>query len=149
MEHSIQEAPYEGVKPRGIRRELNPDLNPPRSRPGPELYLLLASSEGSRILWKMSTPICRTTAKGVATARNRDSSVAAATMPAAVAAPQGTHAAAPLMLRAMRGESVERPPVWMMRQAGRYMKVYQDLVKKYPTFRERSERVDLSVSYHG
>eukprot|EP00197_Chlamydomonas_leiostraca_P009642 CAMPEP_0202865812 /NCGR_PEP_ID=MMETSP1391-20130828/6376_1 /ASSEMBLY_ACC=CAM_ASM_000867 /TAXON_ID=1034604 /ORGANISM="Chlamydomonas leiostraca, Strain SAG 11-49" /LENGTH=389 /DNA_ID=CAMNT_0049545691 /DNA_START=68 /DNA_END=1237 /DNA_ORIENTATION=+ len=51
----------------------------------------------------------------------------------------------PLMLRALRGEAVERPPVWMMRQAGRYMKVYQDLVKKHPSFRERSENVDLSV----
>lgn len=49
------------------------------------------------------------------------------------------------MLRALRGEEVERPPVWMMRQAGRYMKVYQDLCKKHTSFRERSERVDLSV----
>jgi uroporphyrinogen decarboxylase len=51
---------------------------------------------------------------------------------------------APLLLRAARGERVERPPVWMMRQAGRYMKVYRDLRDRYPGFRERSENPDLS-----
>ncbi len=50
----------------------------------------------------------------------------------------------PLLLRAARGESVERPPVWMMRQAGRYMKVYRDLRNQHPSFRERSENPDLS-----
>jgi len=39
---------------------------------------------------------------------------------------------------------VERVPVWMMRQAGRHMQVYRDLVKNHPTFRERSETPELS-----
>ena len=52
--------------------------------------------------------------------------------------------ALPLLLRAARGERVERPPVWMMRQAGRYMKVYRDLRDRHPGFRERSENPDLS-----
>ncbi len=51
----------------------------------------------------------------------------------------------PLLLRAARGEAVERPPVWMMRQAGRYMKVYRDLRDKYPSFRERSENPELAI----
>lgn len=69
----------------------------------------------------------------------------------AVASVEQTAAAAktssedPIMLRALRGEEVDRPPVWMMRQAGRYMKVYQDLCKKHTTFRERSENVDVAV----
>lgn len=33
----------------------------------------------------------------------------------------------------------------MMRQAGRHMKVYRDLVAKYPTFRERSEIPEVST----
>lgn len=51
----------------------------------------------------------------------------------------------PLLLRAARGESVDRPPVWMMRQAGRYMKIYRDLREKYPSFRERSENPELAI----
>ena len=51
----------------------------------------------------------------------------------------------PLLIRAARGEKTERVPVWMMRQAGRHIKEYRDLCKKYPTFRERSEIPDVAV----
>ncbi|BAQ64760.1 uroporphyrinogen decarboxylase [Geminocystis sp. NIES-3709] len=51
----------------------------------------------------------------------------------------------PCLLRVARGEILDRPPVWMMRQAGRYMKVYRDLRDKYPGFRERSENADLAI----
>jgi uroporphyrinogen decarboxylase len=51
----------------------------------------------------------------------------------------------PYLLRAARKEPLDRPPVWMMRQAGRYMKVYRDLREQYPSFRERSENPDLSI----
>eukprot|EP00884_Botryococcus_braunii_P023581 jgi/Botrbrau1/9907/Bobra.0012s0009.2 len=51
----------------------------------------------------------------------------------------------PLLVRAARGEAVERPPCWMMRQAGRYQAAYRELATKYPSFRERSETADLIV----
>ncbi len=51
----------------------------------------------------------------------------------------------PLLLRAARGEEVERAPVWMMRQAGRHMQVYRDLCKQHKTFRERSENADVAT----
>ncbi|MGD1913484.1 MAG: uroporphyrinogen decarboxylase [Rivularia sp. (in: cyanobacteria)] len=51
----------------------------------------------------------------------------------------------PLLLRAARGQIVERPPVWMMRQAGRYMKAYRDLREKYPSFRQRSEIPEVAI----
>ena len=51
----------------------------------------------------------------------------------------------PYLLRAAKGEVLPRPPVWMMRQAGRYMKAYRDLTLKYPSFRERSETAELAI----
>ncbi len=48
-----------------------------------------------------------------------------------------------LFLRALKGEEVERPPVWMMRQAGRYLPQYMELRHKYSFF-ERVETPELA-----
>lgn len=48
-----------------------------------------------------------------------------------------------LLLRALKGEDVDRPPVWMMRQAGRYLPQYMKLRKKYSFF-ERVETPELA-----
>jgi uroporphyrinogen decarboxylase len=39
-----------------------------------------------------------------------------------------------LLLKALRGEKTARPPVWMMRQAGRYLPEYMEIRKKYDFF---------------
>jgi uroporphyrinogen decarboxylase len=48
-----------------------------------------------------------------------------------------------LLLRALRGEKTERTPVWMMRQAGRYLPEYMVLREKYGFF-ERCQTPELA-----
>ncbi|MBQ0735875.1 uroporphyrinogen decarboxylase [Aquimarina celericrescens] len=45
-----------------------------------------------------------------------------------------THIKNDLFLKALKGETVERPPVWMMRQAGRYLPEFMALKRKYDFF---------------
>lgn len=49
-----------------------------------------------------------------------------------------------LLLRALRGEQTERTPVWMMRQAGRYLPEYMVLREKYGFF-ERCQTPALAA----
>ncbi len=48
-----------------------------------------------------------------------------------------------LILKALRGEQTERTPVWMMRQAGRYLPQYMVLREKYSFF-ERCQTPELA-----
>ncbi|GLC42056.1 Uroporphyrinogen decarboxylase [Pleodorina starrii] len=50
----------------------------------------------------------------------------------------------PLLLRVARGEDAERTPVWLMRQAGRYMAAFREYSDKYP-FRMRSETPEIAI----
>ena len=56
-----------------------------------------------------------------------------------------------ILVRAARGEITERTPVWLMRQAGRYMAAFRAYSSKYG-FRQRSETpeyaIELSMQCH-
>ncbi|MBL4654813.1 MAG: uroporphyrinogen decarboxylase, partial [Bacteroidia bacterium] len=49
-----------------------------------------------------------------------------------------------LLLRAARGEAIERTPVWMMRQAGRILPQYRALRKKVKNFKALIARPELA-----
>ncbi len=54
--------------------------------------------------------------------RKHVSVVKAASQTDAATSPASVTSADPLLLRALRGEQVERPPVWLMRQVRTYPK---------------------------
>jgi uroporphyrinogen decarboxylase len=49
------------------------------------------------------------------------------------------------LLKSIKGEKIERFPVWLMRQAGRYMKEYRDLRQKKEDFLSFCKDVDLAI----
>ncbi|CAM9161241.1 unnamed protein product [Discosporangium mesarthrocarpum] len=49
-----------------------------------------------------------------------------------------------ILLRVARGEPTNRAPVWLMRQAGRYMAEFRKYSDKYP-FRHRSETPEIAI----
>eukprot|EP00933_Yihiella_yeosuensis_P031845 TRINITY_DN25449_c0_g1_i1.p1 TRINITY_DN25449_c0_g1~~TRINITY_DN25449_c0_g1_i1.p1 ORF type:complete len:479 (+),score=85.86 TRINITY_DN25449_c0_g1_i1:86-1438(+) len=49
-----------------------------------------------------------------------------------------------LILQVAKGEKAEHTPVWLMRQAGRYMKEFRKYSERYP-FRQRSESPDMAI----
>ena len=53
----------------------------------------------------------------------------------------------PLLLRVARGEQGERPPVWLMRQAGRYMAEFREYSNKLLSFPTRRSS-DLETCYN-
>src|SRR5262245_19200362 len=55
-----------------------------------------------------------------------------------------TGSLSPLLVRAARGEPVERPPVWAMRQAGRWDPEFNKL-REGLSFYEFSEKVELAA----
>lgn len=50
-----------------------------------------------------------------------------------------------LLLRVARGESVERPPVWLMRQAGRFLKEYRAVRAAVGSFKGMIERPEVAA----
>ena len=50
-----------------------------------------------------------------------------------------------LLIRALEGERLTRPPIWLMRQAGRYLPEYRELRAKAGSFLDLCYQPDFAV----
>jgi len=108
------------------------------------LVLLLASAS-------QATAFAPSSVVGIttATSSSSSSSLAASTMEYVdEMVTEHSHCTEPgdrdILVRAARGEVTERTPVWLCRQAGRYMEAFRAYSTKYP-FRKRSETPDMAI----
>lgn len=69
------------------------------------------------------------------------SSITASSRTKIMAGENGNH---DLLVRTLKGEKTDRAPVWLMRQAGRYMAAFREYSEKYP-FRQRSETPEIAI----
>ena len=89
----------------------------------------------------LNTTMMRRIVTALALASAAALSTTTAPRPVTTAAAPGDH---DVLLRAARGEKTERTPVWLMRQAGRYMADFRKYSDKIP-FRQRSENPEIAT----
>jgi uroporphyrinogen decarboxylase len=101
------------------------------------IVLLAAASQASAFAPSSSSATTVSTSQLASTAEYVDEKVT-----------EHTHCQAPgdrdILVRAARGEVTERTPVWLCRQAGRYMEAFRAYSTKFP-FRQRSETPDMAI----
>ncbi|HTU25099.1 MAG TPA: uroporphyrinogen decarboxylase [Pirellulales bacterium] len=120
--------------------DLPVDLEPEHNKMG-QLVALAAERSREVLAKKQQTPVPGLVLPPRARVQHGAEARAAIVPPASEVAKPGV-AADSLFLRACRQEPVERTPIWLMRQAGRYMSEYRE-VRRQTTFLELCKNPQL------